>query len=276
MDAADWQTVVGEENTSELNGVTGMTADRAQEKERGVGLVAVTIPGHGPIPIGTAWVCRPGVLATNAHVALGIAEMIKKAEQKGIKGSVPYYLPSRAKGKAVRIINYAIHPDFKRIAVSADGVLPVSTPDVALMKLKEKLAPLLTMAGKSELEYLRPGETVQYVGFPMENLAGHNVNLHDVMATTQTGTITSVSDWWLGDSGAAANKLIRHDMGIAGGASGSPIFNKNGRVIGLINAGNMVPNFSLTESGKLNIARTPSAARVNFGVRVDLLNDISI
>lgn len=271
--SSEWQGVVGGDDATVLNNSHTGTVNTGQ-KEKGVGLVAVSVPEKGAIPIGTAWLYKPGVLATNAHVARDVAVLLKQATDKGVSGCVAYYLPNQSKGIAVQILAIAIHPEYNRIAVDVNGTRPANSPDVALMTLKEKLSPALSIAGKNVLENLKPGDAVQYIGFPMENLHGKNVNLHNVMATTQSGTITAISDWWFGDSGASANKLIRHDMGIAGGASGSPIFNRAGQVIGLVNAGNMLPNISFTKSGEKKVSRASNAVMVNFGIRVDLLDEI--
>ena len=46
-----------------------------------------------------------------------------------------------------------------------------------------------------------------------------------------------------------------------------PIFTKNGEVIALLHEGNIIGQ--ITKYGKVD--RAPSAAQVNFGVRVDLI-----
>ena len=54
-------------------------------------------------------------------------------------------------------------------------------------------------------------------------------------------------------------------------ASGSPIFNANGEVVGILSAGNIIGQINL-ETGKP--ARAPSAVLVNFAQRIDVLRDI--
>lgn len=266
--ASEWQTVIGMDDVLE-----SPQAMADGDKEKSVGLVVVSYPGHNPVPIGTAWLYKPDVLATNAHVAVGVVNTLKALAEKKISG-VPYYLPNKTKGKFIKIIDLAIHPDYGQTPVDMNGKRPVNCPDVALMRLKEKLSSPLSVAGKKALENLKPGDAIQYIGFPTENLEGNNVNLNNVMATTKSGTINAMSDWWLGDSGPEKNKLIRHDLGTTGGASGSPIFNKNGQVIGLVNAMNIEIVAKFTTSGQQTLVRSPNAAMVNYGIRVDLLNDI--
>lgn len=267
--ASEWQTVIGMDSVRESPQATG-----SGDKEKSVGLVVVSVPGHSPIPIGTAWLYKTDVLATNAHVAQGVANTLKTLAENKISG-VPYYLPNKTQGKFIRIIDLAIHPGYGKTPVDMNGKAPVNEPDVALMRIEEKLPSPLSVAGAEALRRLKPGDTIQYIGFPMENLAGNNVNVNNVVATTKTGTIAAMSDWWLGDSGPDANKLIRHDMGLTGGASGSPIFDKNGQVIGLVNAMNAGLIVTFTKSGEPTFARSPNASMVNYGVRSDLLNAVS-
>jgi S1-C subfamily serine protease len=166
-----------------------------------------------------------------------------------------------------------IHPGYQKIPVNAQGKKPINNPDVAILEINGQLTNILTLATKGELQELRAGQSIQYIGFPMEGLAGKNININSLIATTQSGTITAMSDWWLGDSGQEKNWVIRHDMGATGGASGSPMFNADGHVIGLINAGNIIGQVRQTSDG-LKVSRAPSAAMVNFGIRVDLLDEI--
>jgi len=241
-------------------------------KGKGVGLVVCSVPGQRTRRIGTAWLYKQDVLATNAHVSMGVTKFLNLCKEKNLGQCVPYYLPNGSKGEAVQIMSMRIHPKYNKIVVDVNGKKPTNSPDVATMRLEEPVGEPLSVANKATLEKLTPGQPVYYVGFPMENLEGDNVNLHNVVATTQTGTISALSDWWLGDSGCKKNKLIRHNMGIAGGASGSPVFNEEGQVIGLVNAGNMI-GAVFSYNGKSKIERSPNAALINYAVRVDLLND---
>jgi hypothetical protein len=60
-------------------------------------------------------------------------------------------------------------------------------------------------------------------------------------------------------------QLIQHDLPATGGASGSPIVGASGRVVALLNAGNVF---------MVNGDRVPNAALVNFAQRADLVRDL--
>ncbi len=120
---------------------------------------------------------------------------------------------------------------------------------------------------------LGAGTPVAYIGFPMERLEGGNVNIANPLATMQTGIVTSISDYYLEDRGPAENKLIRHNLPATGGASGSPVFLADGRVVATLNAGNINAVEYTTSSGTSQF-RIPSAAQINFAQRIDILDDI--
>ena len=131
-------------------------------------------------------------------------------------------------------------------------------------------------AKPSELQKLASGYRIAYLGFPTEGLINGNVGVRNPVATMQSGIITAVSDYWQGDGGFKNNLLIRHNLGATGGASGSPLFNVKGEVVALLNAGNIAIQVSgLTQDGRVvGVKRIPHAAMVNFGQRVDLINQI--
>ena len=102
----------------------------------------------------------------------------------------------------------------------------------------------------------------------MENLDNNNINLDKPAATMQSGIISNVTDFKRCEQkDPAANVFIRHNLPATGGASGSPIFTTDGKVVAMLYGGNV--NFK-KESGE----RTPSAAQINFAVRIDLLHEV--
>jgi S1-C subfamily serine protease len=104
----------------------------------------------------------------------------------------------------------------------------------------------------------------------MEGLAGGGVDFRNPVATMQSGIITSVTDYWLSKSDPGNRLLIQHNLGATGGASGSPVFDTNGRVIGILSAGNIIGQVDF-DTGKP--IRAPSGVMINFAQRVDVLTD---
>ncbi|GMO31106.1 MAG: hypothetical protein Ta2B_12150 [Termitinemataceae bacterium] len=113
-------------------------------------------------------------------------------------------------------------------AVKAGASLDI---DVALLQTNSKTLPAgverivdLNMAVINDDKFV-VGATVYSIGFP----AGFSLGLTDqgIEANNQDGKITQVR----GDIEFGHNIASEH------GASGSPIFNKNGKLIGILNAG---------------------------------------
>jgi hypothetical protein len=67
--------------------------------------------------------------------------------------------------------------------------------------------------------------------------------------------------------------LIQHSVPVTGGASGSPLIDPSGKVIGLVNGGNTTVMKS--EESATSKMRMPSAALINFAQRVDLLRKLA-
>jgi hypothetical protein len=146
--------------------------------------------------------------------------------------------------------------------------------DVGILEVEQEAPVHFVMAGGAELDRLMAGQRLAYLGFPVESLLGDNVNLAHPIASMQSGIVVAVSDFRYGDSGSAGNWLLRHNLPAAGGASGSPLFDPDGRVVGILSAGNIAGSLAQDSDGKARLVRTPSAALINFAQRVDLIQDI--
>ncbi len=137
--------------------------------------------------------------------------------------------------------------------------------DVALLipETQAELPEALEIASDRELADIHSGQPLAMIGYPKEGLI---VSDDSAPSTTyEVGIVTSVRSFFL-TSDTGDLQLIEHSIPATGGASGSPIFNENGHVIGLLNGGNVVE----IEPGK----RHPNAAMINFAQRVDLLQEV--
>jgi hypothetical protein len=65
--------------------------------------------------------------------------------------------------------------------------------------------------------------------------------------------------------------LIQHSVPVTGGASGSPLIDTSGKVIGIVNGGNTNVIDNAGEGGKL---RMSNAVQINYAQRVDLLKQL--
>lgn len=291
------------QKATETQDTATMLAEAAEKNKNAVGLVTVTIEMRSGIKhvetIGTAWAFDEQKFATNAHVTNGIGETVRNIKkylavliltdyakkqnissldalvqkvgkeafeklceeamalvQQEIKEVSASIVINGTHGKNYTISHYQIH---KNYGISGTKF----NPDVAVLTIQEKHNSFFKIAKGEKIKSLKAGDPIAFLGFPMENLMDGNVNVTNPVASMQTGNIVAVSDFDLKDAGKDGNLLIRHNLPAAGGASGSPIFNRNGEVVALLYGINIIR--------QKNGERAPSPAQINLAVRADLI-----
>jgi len=239
----------------------------AEKYKNAVGVV-VLVGNDGPQPIATAWAISPSWFATNSHVTEGV----KKARKLGWDVFIAL---NRSPDKRYRVVKAVSHPRYNETKRNFDGKSSIGGFDVGLLKIEGKAPKHFPLAAANELKKIASGYRIAYLGFPTENLAGGNIDIHSPLATMQSGIITTISDYWLGEGGFEKNFLLRHNLGATGGASGSPLFNTKGEVVGILDGGNAVKVLIVNDKGKpIGIKRASDAVMINTAQRVDLLKDI--
>jgi hypothetical protein len=203
----------------------------AKKYEQALGLVVV--PGEkGAQGFGTAWAFGPSMFATNAHIALPVMGMLEE-------GKDVFVITNKAPDRKYKVLKAVAHPSFLSRHLNMDGKPPAASPyDVGILWVDGDPPVKLPVASQEKLRSLDSGHRVAFLGFPMENLNAGNVDVHYPVATMQSGIITSVTDPWLGEAVPEKAILIRHNLPSAGGASGSPLFDVDGEVVGVHSAGN--------------------------------------
>ncbi len=229
--------------------------------------------GH-EVGCATAWVVAKDMFATNAHVASNFTSL-----RKG------WTLIARSNATAPKdfVINRVkLHPgydEFQKIWAdykpTRDSLGPtieqlqqILACDVALMWVESSdgLAAPLELAEPKTVEALAAGDAIGFVGYPMESMAMGGVNVKQPTPTMQVGNVTAMTDFFMMKS-STGSQLIQNSLPIMGGASGSPILNIDGKVVGLVSAANLTAN--PTGGGRIS-----TGAGVNFGQRVDLLAEL--
>lgn len=240
-----------------------LLADAAETYKHAVGLVVVVVPGAGAEPIGTAWAFEADLFATNAHVVEvmeGIASKIPDA---------PFYIAiNQRPDKRLRVAGFRKHPDYGKTMVRFDGKTSTSAFDLAIIRTTDSAPSHFKLASRGQLEAMRSGLRIAFLGFPMESLRDSNVDVQMPIATMQSGIVTSLSDRFLGDSGFENNRLVRHNLPAVGGASGSPIFTADGVVVAILWGGNVEQRLVQTKDGLVQ-RRQANAASINFAERID-------
>lgn len=240
----------------------------ANRHREAVGLV-VCAGGGEAYGLGTCWAIREDLYVTNAHLAVHVREVLRQ-------GGGAFVIVNERADLRFRIAEAIIHPDFGKELVNAEGKTPeVGAYDVALLRIEGSAPKVWKIADRAKLETLASGYRIAFLGFPMELLLGNGVNRENPVANMQSGIITSTTDFWLGKSHYEERLLINHNLPATGGASGSPLFDKDGEVVGVLFGVNVITDFEIDpETKTIKARRIPNPAQVNFGQRVSLVNDL--
>ncbi|MCA9293194.1 MAG: trypsin-like peptidase domain-containing protein [Phycisphaerales bacterium] len=214
-------------------------------------------------PVGTAWTVAEGQLATNAHVAVALEEARSaglRAVARGTSGEAGPLLLGDA----------LVHPAYRswarvftdQLVARAGGFVEhmgfVVPGDVALLEVAQGDAGAPLPLAQSPSDAVSPGSVIGYAGFPMENVAG--------LPSQQSvvGRVSGMTDFFFQADQPDQMYLIHHNAVTVGGASGSPLLNAKGEVVGLVCAGSFV--FTA------NRQRAPIG--LNYAQRVDLVAEL--
>jgi hypothetical protein len=220
---------------------------------------------------GTAWVYGPAVLVTNAHVA-ALFDRLRRGEVLLVRP------PASVGGEDHIVTASQLHPGylaFKAFLQEAEetstgframtkGLVLPSAYDVGALEVEngDTLGPALAVADGVDAESLAPGASLAYAGYPVEGVATQKSAQIAPNPQLQFGAVTSLTDYFLfgGDAGNAF--LVQNSLPATGGASGSPVVDRSGKVVAVLSGGTVIA----TETG-----RTPSAVLINYAQRADLI-----
>jgi hypothetical protein len=223
----------------------------------------------GEALIGTAWVTEGRRLATNAHVA-DVFQKLASHERLLVRASVSPH-------ESFYVTEAKLHPGFEAYARLWKDYFPaqlglkgfevmqtISPADVALLSVSEaaQLAPPLRLASREQARTISPGLAVGFVGFPSERLLPGSLKQPSPVA--QQDELVRITNFFMVNE-KDNNRLIQHGLPLTGGASGSPLFSAEGKVIGIISAINTAKTIS---------GRYANPADINFAQGIDFLYDL--
>ncbi len=261
--------------------------------------------GLATLPIGTAFAIGKNRFVTNAHVAYAVKNGFEEnlvipvlisyfsEEAKKKRKSYSAYLREigergieqartellefwRKRGVKIRDIEIRLnHSNGEGFRVTKIQVHPRYNPngketgefDVAVLEISGGTDCFFETASANELRSLTAGTPVASAGFPMEGLENGDLNIDKPEASYASGDIKKITDFENKDAGAQNNKSITHSIPAAGGASGSPIFTSNGKVVAVL--------WGVQHGFRNSAGRVPSGLLHNRAVRIDQIKYMS-
>ena len=217
---------------------------------------------------GTAWPYQPGILVTNAHVAV-LFDRLRRGETLIVRAP--------GGGEDHTVTGGRLHPGYLEFKAFLDeakekstgframtkGLAMPSAYDVAVLEVDggDSLGPGLEIA-PGPADAVVPGASLAFAGYPLEGVAGQRLAQISPTPQLQFGAVTSTTDFFLFGDDEANAFLVQNSLPAAGGASGSAVVNKDGLVVAVLSGGTVVS----TGAG-----RTPSAVLLNYAQRADLV-----
>jgi len=250
---------------------------------RSVYLVVIRDSAGGETGVGTAFTVTANQVATNSHVAKWLDELAE-GETMVLRSSAMHGAPS----VDTLVLAAEHHPGYAAFADLWRNYIPVrlnaskgvdavrsagAACDLALLSVAADvdLGAPLPLATSQHHAMLMPGHAVASIGYPMEGMAMEGVNVRQPVPQSQIGRITALTTFFNTsedetDHGPGQrNILLQHSIPGTGGASGSPIINGAGEVVGVLSA----VNFAIIDG-----QRIPTGVGVNYAQRATLLEEL--
>lgn len=226
-------------------------------------------------PKGTAWVADLGGrprLISNWHVGSQLKAAAANDVTIVARRTVA---PGRIEDIALQP-EYVGHPAYDAYQLVLEGVRPAgdwpNVFDAAELSLaneddRAKLGPPLPIA--SDIFELRPLQSAGYIGFPVEGRNGTKLNPFEPTATPVVGKIQKLTDGFQRQLTPVEHRsLVQTNLEAAGGASGSPLFDARGRVIGMVSGGDTI-SFETIGGEKVRLASGSF-----YAVRADVIEEL--
>jgi S1-C subfamily serine protease len=199
----------------------------------------------------SAFAVRPDILATNAHCVAAIERAVSRRQSVSV-------VANRGRGASMGIRRMWRHPNYVPDA-------PVPSPDIGLLRTDRTMAHQARLATMNELASLRVGDDVFVHGFP-EQIAPTGAPV----AVLTSGVVGRLTAFDGSEADFARRHLVSHSAFTDDGTAGSPIFDRQGRVVA-INAGNYRARTRVVDPATRLSRTLDTETAYAWGVRIDLL-----
>ncbi len=241
--------------------VTGTEVDASWEKSAalvGPAVYCIGFMDDGQfVEVGTGFAVAENLLATNAHVALALAEVLMgysdqvemvAVQNGGLVGGAGYY----------QLGSFAIHPGYKDTLTD--------TFDFGIVTTKTKMPSWVEFESSANVKKLAVGMEVATIGFPGELEYAYAEN---PIATFKNGTISALRAFDGAITTPTNGFFIQHNLNLSPGTSGSPIFNRDGKVVAVNNSGYSIYVHSYNDELGEEVWDNIPVGNLGFGIRAD-------
>ena len=211
--------------------------------------------------IGTGFIAHyTNVIWTNAHVVEGLGDVLYDLRDLDPQ---PFAVKSGTTigGPSTHELNYYdVHPAY-------DGT--TQSPDIGLLIVDAGFTDAPPFLPREMAHDLRVGQPVATMGFPGEIAA---LNTTVPLATFKDGTISALRPLSPETQSVTRenSRFVQHNLDLSGGTSGSPIFDHEGWIVAVNNAGTE----ALVIDQRSGEPRRVPSGNIGFGIRVDAVWDI--
>lgn len=225
----------------------------AEDKVSAVGVIALTGDDGKLVGNGTAWAVAPRVWVTNTAQVLMVELLMAE-------GSPCFIVVKTEEGsQRLRISGSRLHPDGDFSASLGEDQHPLVMPHDASLLITELDGPdWFELASEADLEGLAASDPVGTMAFT------RTTSLESPRARTAFGRIVQLSDPRLEPIDSDDPVVIRHRLFVMPDMSGGPIFQPDGKVVGILTipmVSELDPDAAGSASGK-------------YGLRIDVLRSV--
>jgi S1-C subfamily serine protease len=209
------------------------------------------------IGVGTGFAINDSTLITNGHVVNGLKEYLTEWGDTTLKAIAVQNGRSLFSDGFYYLNAFQVHPLY--------DTSKTETYDFGAVTVNGKMTKVIQIESQENLLSLSAGIEVASIGFPGEL---NFMSSQNPVATFKDGTISAVRAFGGTVATPTNSYYIQYNLSLSGGTSGSPVFNRSGKVVAVNNSGIEVLVYSEATG---TWERIPQSS-LNFGIRADLIS----